>query len=198
MKPVDCVKLENDKKFKKKYLVRTAWWKNLAVVAPSLILFLGLFGLLYLTKYDMLLSYYSIPFVIVFLFGTIWLKSVKRYVQNKKMEDVDAFKVCFAKSVKKDKRYTYFIFTKGQKRHNEYFIKELSRIVDVDKQTINCKKKAVSLNLPDDLSEEACFIIAYPTLDIKKQNVNWDENCILPILYIDNENVFIIKGKDIL
>lgn len=196
MKPTEYIKLENDKIFKKKYLRETRWWLDFAVIPPSLILFLGLFGLLYLAEINLLLSYYSIPLAIVFTLGTIWLKSVKRYIQNKNLENTNAFKVCLSVLVGKDKKYSYFIFTNGEKRHNEYFIKEVLKAAEINYKSIDCKKKVRSINI-DKITEEPCFIKAYQTTEIKKQNINWRENESLPILYINKSNTFIIKGKDL-
>lgn len=77
---------ENNIKIKKKHYARGIW-KNYAFVPPALIVFIGIFGLLYLFNNDLLVSVYSIPFVAILLLGAIWIKLTKRHLIDRKISD---------------------------------------------------------------------------------------------------------------
>jgi ABC-type bacteriocin/lantibiotic exporter with double-glycine peptidase domain len=65
---------------KRKKLPRCFWFRQAAIYPPALVLFFALFGLIYLLNSNMLLTVYAIPFLLVFLLGAVWLKTVKRYI----------------------------------------------------------------------------------------------------------------------
>lgn len=195
MKPTDCVKLEKDLKLKKKYLNRTPWWKSFLIVAPSLLLFMGLFALLYLTKNDMLLTVYAIPFVVLFLLGTIWLKAVKKHIQKAILEKEDAFKVCMAALLMSEGGYAYFVFDKGQKRHNEFHLKQIAEKYVPDEALLQASKKQAQ-EITDE-SDIPYFLIAYPLRTINKHQPSWADKQSLALFYIDQRNILVIDGKDI-
>jgi hypothetical protein len=70
------------KQKEQKKMLRWFWFKQAAIYPPSFVLFFSLFGLIYLLNYNMLLSGYAIPFIILFLAGAVWLKMVKRYIEK--------------------------------------------------------------------------------------------------------------------
>lgn len=114
--------LENNAKLKQKYYAKGIW-KNYAFVPPTLIVFIGLFGLLYLFKDDLLISFYSIPFALILLLGAIWIKSTKRYLINQRKEKSKTFVICKAVPL------TYgnsdlIMFASGNNRHNNYYIEK--------------------------------------------------------------------------
>lgn len=194
MKAATCVRLENDIPFKKDYLNKISWWKSPLIIAPSLLLFLGLAGMIYLTRYDMLLTPYLIPFVLVFLAGTIWLKAVKKHLQKIRLDDEKAFKVCMAHPVAQERGYTCFVFETEQKRHNSFYIKQLSANLNIHTDNLYLYKKRPILQ-NDPVSGISYYIIAYQTTNVHKQNSSWKEGAPLPVLYVDHLNVFVIKGK---
>lgn len=198
MKPADYLKLENDKDFKKKYLSLTSWWKNILIIPSILFLFLGIFGMLYLLQLDLLLSYYVIPFVIIFLLGTIWLKSVKRHIYNLMLTDELGFRVCTGCKICENKGFTYLIFTNGQKRHNEHFIQQLSQNTNKEEIILLAmKRKQMPILYNNNDSETDFYVIAYPTNSIKKQNLARNESDSVPLLFVNMKNVLIIKDKDL-
>ncbi|WP_163356864.1 hypothetical protein [Dysgonomonas sp. 25] len=197
MKAADCVKLEDKTIFKKEYLKQTGWWKNYSFIPPSLLLFLGLAGLIYLTKAEMLVTFYSIPFVLVFLLGTIWMKAVKKHIRDAKFNHPETFRVCLAQPVTTINGYTCLVFTLGQKRHNAFFAKQLAEEISVDENTLSLYKNKVQKQHVQSVDAD-CYVIAYPTSIIHKKNPLWDENKeVLPLLYVDEKNVLVIKGKDL-
>lgn len=200
MKPTDCVKLENDKSFKREYAGRIQWWCNFLFVAPSLIMFLGLAGMLYLFKLDMLVSWYTLPFVIFFMLGTIWLKAVKRHIMKTLIEKEGAFLVCPATLYEDDGKYSFFIFSNGDKRHNAHYAKTFADSLRSSSQDIASEKDAarrsiVTLQSPD--SDETFCMKAFLHKDIRRCNAAWTEKEPLPLLYVDNKNLFIIKKRDL-
>lgn len=123
-------KLENNIKLKKKILSKGVW-KNYAIVPPSLVLFVGILGIVYLLNTDKLISLYSIPFILIFIIGTIWIKAVRRYIINKKISDNTTFLVCPAILFKKEGKKKAILFSIGRNRHNKYYLeKERKELLD--------------------------------------------------------------------
>ena len=198
MKVDDCVKLEKDRAFKYEYLRRTAWWKTILLIAPSLFLFLGLFGMVYLLKLDLLISWYTLPFGVLFVIGTIWLKAIKKHIQKTKVDDAANFHVCMAKTIGIKDGYVYFIFANNEKRHNEHYISTLAKDIsldDVDEAEISqAKKKAVLFR--NENEDAGIYMKAYTASSITKQNKDWEKDNSFPVLAIDEKQVAVIKRKD--
>lgn len=197
MNTSDFVKLENNKKFKKDYLNKTPWWKTILLISPICFLFLGLAGLLYLFKAELLISYYAIPFIIAFAIGTILLKTIKRHIVNTKMSVPGSFLTCAGKSVSTDSQYAYVVFVTSAQRHYEHYISKLVKnltdkeVADIKLQTTN--KKTVLFH--DKESEVSYYAKAFKVKDINKQRKSWDEDDTLPLLFIDEQYIFIINKK---
>lgn len=198
MKASDCLKLENDKTFKGKYLRMMKWWKTPAIIAPLILLFSGMFFLIYLLKSDLLLSWYSIFYIIIFLAGTIWFKALKRHFFTTKFEDPNNFRVCLGKPYYTDKGYTYIVFNNNQKRHNEHFIKNIAtQIAESNTGIDNLKiEKPVPATPIQTEDYSDCYLIKFANGKIKKAIANRDEEDIIPLLYIAPDDVFIILKKD--
>ena len=198
MKPADCVKLENDKAFKMEYARKTPYWKNILFVAPALFLFLGLFGVLYLLGYNMLATWYVIPFVVFFVVGTIWLKAVKRHVLKAMVANPDNFHVCLAKPFGEKGGYTYCVYVNNEKRHNEYYISSIAESYSIDSLThtelAEAKKKPVVTY--DETVESDIVLQAFFHRDISKCNNKWRDEDTFPLLVIEGKRVAIVKAKD--
>lgn len=197
MNTSDFVKLESNKKFKKDYLNKTPWWKTILLISPICFLFLGLAGLLYLFKVELLISYYAIPFVIAFAIGTILLKTIKRHIVNTKMSVPGSFLVCAGKSVFEDSQYAYVVFVTSAQRHYDHYIAKFAKKL-TDKEIDDIKLQATdkkTVLFHDTDSEVSYYAKAFKLKDINKQRKNWDENDTLPLLFIDEQYIFIINKK---
>lgn len=197
MKPTDYVRLENDKQFKKIYLKKTLWWCNFLFIAPTLILFLGLVGLIYIFNVNMLVSFYTIPFLVVFVFGTIWLKAVKKHIQKTALEAEGSYLVCASAILNQTEKFIQVIFETGEKRHNEYYIQGVAN--NLQSGNLDPKeslKKCVEIT--DKLSDKNFIVKTFYRKEAQKQNANIENKNTFPVLYINNKYVFIIKNKFIL
>ncbi|MDH6309886.1 hypothetical protein M2451_002257 [Dysgonomonas sp. PFB1-18] len=200
MKQDDYAKLEKDQQFKKDYLNRTMWWKSVLMVPPVCFLFVGLVGILYLYKQDLLISWYITPYLILFVIGTVWLKAIKKHIQKTKMEVDGAFRVCLASPVGEKGGYTYLVYANDSHRHNKYYVKTLAKDIDFadlsEKYTDSVKKKQVSVQNSE--NNESYYVVAYKTKDVEKCNKDALTDEIIPLLYIDDNNTLIIKKKDLI
>lgn len=115
--------LEENKKLKQ-YVFGKGIWKNYAFVPPSLVLFAGLFGLIYLYKEDLLLSWHSIPFIVIFALGTIWFKATRRYLVNKKIEETSSFVICASVLLTDVKRNSLLLFSTNNHRQNINYLEK--------------------------------------------------------------------------
>lgn len=197
MKPSDCLRLENDNPFKGKYLRMIQWWKTPAIIAPLILLFAGVFFLIYLLKLNLLLSWYSIFYIVIFLLGTIWFKSLKRHFLKTKLEDTNSCKVCLGKPFYTDKGYSYIVFINNQKRHNEHYISNVA--TQITKETISITSLKTDKPIAfanNNIDETDCFLIKMANSKIKKAIVNREDQDIIPLLYITPNNIFVILKKD--
>lgn len=135
-------KLEQNIKFKKKILSKDIW-KNKAILPPSVIIFGGLFGIVYLMNLNLLISLYTIPFVILFAIGTIWIKSSKRYIVNQKLEKKNPFLICLALPLDDTKRKDVVIFCTSKNKLNRYYLEK-------KRKEILAKEDAIQTSLKHD------------------------------------------------
>jgi hypothetical protein len=200
MKQEDYAKLEKDQQFKKDYLNKTMWWKSVLLIPPVCFLFVGLVGILYLYKQDLLISWYIAPYLILFVIGTVWLKAIKKHIQKTKMAEESSFRVCLASPIGEKDGYTYLVFANDSHRHNKYYIKTLAKETDfagsLDKYGNDVKKRSLLLQDSEDNTNH--YIRAYKTKDIDKNNKGAMEAEAVPLLYIDDNNTLIIKKKDLI
>lgn len=198
MKSAQCVSLENDRGFKLTHMKRTPYWINFLFVAPICFLFLGLAGLLYLLKLDLLLSWYAILFGVFFAFGTIWIKAVKRHLLKTKVDDPQNFRVCIAVPVGEKDGYSYFVFTNDKKRHNEYYISEIAEELPFDyfsdSQIKQARKSA--LLIEDEELDTDVYFKGFPSKEILRKDAQRSYDDCLPVLAIDTKQVSIIARKD--
>lgn len=197
MKPTDYMKLEGDFAFKRSYLNRTAWWMNGLLIAPTLFLFLGLAGVMYLLNNDMLLSWYVIPYLVFFVIGTVWLKAVRRHIRKSRMAVEGAFRVCLAKAVGEKDGYVYTVFTNGNKRHNEHLIKQLGDSLNVDEMPEQRMARKRSVAMRDEASDTDFYLRAFQKGDLRKYNPKAGEGRVFPVLFIDTKYTFVVRGQDL-
>lgn len=146
-------RLEKDKKFRKKFYAKELW-KSYAIVPPSGILFVALFGFLYLFNMDRLVSAYAIPFVILLILGTIWLKATRKYILNQKISDNEPFAICLTIPLMKKDGKTIMMFSAGNNRLNKYYLekekKEILMRFESDPDYVNFTSAKKSLQpIPD-------------------------------------------------
>lgn len=190
MKAEDLKKIEKDSRFKKKYVSIAFWLKNAAIYPPSLFLFFSLFGLLYLLNYDLLITYYAIPFVLLFLLATIWFKSSRRYILHRLFEKEGTYLVCLAKIVKEQDDKVSLLITTGDKRHNKYYMQNIEQNIE-NLGFSDCLKEIDTANLP-----ESFHVKSFKKADVLKLKYSCNVDDIVPLLYINNNNIVLIKRKD--
>lgn len=199
MKPQDYAKLEGDYSFKISYLSKTPWWKTILIVAPICLLFVGLVGIIYILKQDMLVSLYTIPYLALFVVGTIWLKAIKRHIFKTKINTPDSFLVCLARPIHEKDNKVFSVFITDSHRHNSYYIKNLGEKIELEeliKKDSSLEKKGIH-SIYDETSESHLFLFVSDAKDINKKNVNWDKEETFPLLYIDKDYTFVVKAKDL-
>lgn len=192
----NLIKLESNLAFKKDYLNKTGWWKTSRIIPPIFFLFIGLFGLLYLLNLNKLISVYAIPFVLLFAIATLWLKTVKKYITDTSVSVPGSFLACTAKAVETDDKYAYVVFVTDGKRHYEHniakFAKELAADIspDIKKQAV---KQAISLT--EEATDTNFYFKALKIKDILKQDKNWTTDICVPIIFVNETHVYVIKKK---
>ncbi len=123
-------RLEKNEKFKRKFYSKDIW-KNYAIVPPSLIIFVALFGSIYLFNLDLLVSLYIIPFVVLLVLGTVWLKATRKYLINQKISENQTFVICLVIPLMKKDGKTIMIFSTKNNRLNKYYLeKEKKEILE--------------------------------------------------------------------
>jgi hypothetical protein len=142
------LKLEKNNQLKRKFYLKGIW-RNYAFIPPTLILFASIFGILYLLNSDMLISLYAIPFIVIFIVGTIWLKATRKYLVDQKIASENTFLICTAIPLTKIKNQTIIIFSTGNSRHNKNYLERKKQEIltndtsYINKLNINKLKKEV-------------------------------------------------------
>lgn len=199
MKPSDCVQLEKSKPFKRDYMKGVYWWKSILIIAPACFLFVGLAGVLYLLEQQMLVTWYVIPYIVFFVLGTIWLKAVKKYLQDKTLNAEGAFLVCMAARFLEKDGYVSVVFTTGDKRHDNHFIKKIANKLSSDNNFSEAdmaasRKKAICGH--DDELDVDFYIRTYFHANLTRRNIQWRDQDTFPVLYINPKKVEVIKKRD--
>ena len=199
MKADDYAKLEKDYSFKRSYLNNTPWWRTLSMLPPICFLFVGLVGILYLFKHDMLISLHLIPYLALFVVGTILLKAIKRYIQKAKISQPGSFLLCLAKPIGEKDGYVYAAFVNDSHRYNKHYINNLSKDISFDAvlEKDGCPFRKQSVLIHDDENNAGYYVRAYEKKDLNKRFVTWEEDGLFPVLYIDDKYTFIVKKKDL-
>lgn len=190
--------LEKDRKFKRAAIPTSFVYKNFLIVAPCLVIFVGLLGILFLMKNNLLLSYYSIFYIACFLLGTIWLKSIRQYIVNNIFKKENGFLTCWAALIKEDKKNAYYIFTTGNKRHDYFYIEKIKKNIDNEPELFLSEKikhtSVVSItNIL--MSDQDVYITKQSKSMIKRRNPNYSFDKSLPLLVIDQKHVSPIPGR---
>lgn len=199
MKPSDCVQLEKSKPFKRDYLKGIYWWKSILLIAPACFLFVGLAGVIYLLEEQMLATWYVIPYVAFFVVGTIWLKAVKKHLQDKVLNAEGTFLVCMAARFLEKDGYVSVVFTTGDKRHDNHFIKKIANKLssgnNLSETDLTASRKK-ALPQHDDESGTDFYVRTYFHANLSRRNAHWRDEDTFPILYINPKKVEVIKKRD--
>ncbi|MFR9165319.1 MAG: hypothetical protein ACLVKO_03450 [Dysgonomonas sp.] len=126
---------------------------------------------------------------------------------KKLLQNENSYLVCRAIIFLKENDLSYLIFTNGNKRHNEYFIENLTNDLmtgnfndtdDFNKLKSECRKKACPISLEN--VSEPVYIYAVKNETIMKNLglVHIEEKESVPILYIDDKNIQLLKKKDVI
>lgn len=199
MKSSQYKELEKDKKFKKYYLQKTSWWQDYLLVPSIPLLFIGLAGIMYMASNDRLWTWYTIPYILIFIFGTILLKGAKKHVQGKILSNKGSFLACAARAIgDKEGRY-YFIFSKSNKRHNESLINDLADNLSIDSFTEEELSKAKKEKTAISTTEEdtQIYLVGIKVDKVLKTNKENLGTGITPLIYISPKEVFVIRNKDL-
>lgn len=199
MKPSQYKDMETDLLFKRRYLSKIAWWKSILLIAPTLLLFVGIAGVIYVVQNEAIASWYMIPYAVVFVMGAAWLKAVKKHLQDKLLKDNERFLVCAARAIADKGGYYYFIFTKESKRHNEALINKLGEEIDFtslsDDDLLAARKRIIEVATQEE--ESTIYIKAVSVNNVLKTNRENLRTGITPLLYVSPTNVFVIRRKDL-
>lgn len=198
MQAGDYKKLENNKALKRIYLNKTLWWLKLAMLSPVLLIFIGLAGVIHFIRLELTSNYLMYVYAVVFVLGLVWLKYVKRYLQDKALTDVELINIVPSLKLTTKSGRDYLLFLQGGKRHNEALLKKLHESFDqsrLDEIIYNKSKKTPQLlELIDDSS---LYLIAVGKVQVARAYKNCSIPNFLPLILIDKKDTFVIKAKDI-
>jgi len=193
-------KLEKDTKFKKENLPQYFWFKQPAIYPPAAMLFLALYGLIYLLNIDKLISLYAIPFVALLLIGAIWLKTTKRYIWNNILKNEDSFRVCLAKVFGNKNGSFFVIFSVLGKRHDKHYIDNIEKKLqeylsnnDLSDMLKKSSGKAVHVN-PDITGNDDTYIKSFYRKNVLMHYPDCDVNSYIPVLFFKN-SATVVKRK---
>lgn len=200
MKQIDYSKLEKSNAFKKSYYSKTIWWFHLSMIAPLLLIFIGTVGLVYLVKQQLLASFYTIPYFLLFILGTVLLRVVKQHLFKTTVDKENSYLICVAKNIEEKDGYVYTLFVTDKRRHDANVVSHLSKKIDcaklVSDHQLAAQKTAILID--DEKTGENFYLRAYAIYNINKRCADWKEKGSFAVLYIDERNVPIVKKIDLM
>ncbi len=184
--------LEKDKSYKRRQIPFSYQWMSWLYVGPILLLFMSLFSILYLLKGHNLVNWYVIPYLIVFVVATIWLKAVRKYINDKLLNNPEAFITAFAKPVLTDKYKVYSLFSAGANRHNPTYIEHQASQVSSSYADLIPQMKpgqALPLFADDENNSDDLYLCCLRKFSVRKNNIGWNEQDSFPVLLINKKIV---------
>lgn len=188
-------RLEKNEKFRSKFYAKEVW-KNYAIVPPSGVLFIALFGFLYLFNVDRLISLYAIPFIVLLLLGTIWLKATRKYIINQKLSEEKPFVICLSIPLMTKDGKTIMMFSAGNNRLNKYYLgKEKKEILErvllnSDYLDFNSSKKSL-FAIP-----ETDIYLIYPSFSDRLLNKNRGLTVNSYVIFDNSEKIRYITPRE--
>lgn len=163
--------IEKNKKVRRKFYSKEIW-KSYAIVPPSGVLFIALFGFLYLFNNDLLISWYAVPFVVLLILGTVWLKATRKYIINQKISDNKTFMICLSIPLTKMNGKTIRVFSAGNNRHNKYYLEKEKKYVLERIESDPSFLKFVSSHKSVQAIPDTDLYIIYPLFSDRVSNKN--------------------------
>ena len=139
----------------------------------------------------------------LFLFATLWFKTLKKHIQNKFFETPDSFLICAATILEEDDKMVYLIFTTQSKRHNKFFIEAESKDLvtknflssnEYNKAKKLSKKTAQKLTNKE-YSQDEILLKAFNKTEFLKNKTYLTHEKTAPILHTIAPNTMLIKLK---
>lgn len=195
MAKIDYPKLEKNAKMKRYYLNKIAWWKNLSIISPILLITIGVIGIVYYSNIDSLYQWHTLPYAIVFILGVIVLLAVKSGLQKKYLNNKDAFLCCAAYLIGEYKGYGYFIYS-TENRYSDSWIEKQAKSLSFDEIPDEIKKKAIKTNVQIDINEDIKVLLK--AVNLAKLHKNYGTKLTpnkIVMLYVTEKSSFPIKLK---
>lgn len=189
MKPSQFAKLEQDRKFKRQFMPIKVWAKNwLYLLSPAILLLFSLFSIKYLFEIGSLYSWKSIPYIVTFVLSVILLKIVKRHVTQKELGQVGAYLICQAKTIKREGKSIYLLFSIGENRHDKYFIeKYANQLAVADLPLLTTKSGVYQVE-----GQDNCYVKVFLEAEIKKANAGWTDKDLVQLLFVSEKEISLI------
>lgn len=150
-------KLEKNKGLKRNFYSKGIW-RNYALFPPALVLFMSLFGVVYMYNNDMLVSLNCIPFIITLLLGTVCFKSTRKYLIKKEVESERPFEISYAIPLIKEGRKSFWLLALGANRHNKYFLTKKKNEILSEWESYKEGTLSVKKNMLVNVDEKDVFV----------------------------------------
>lgn len=151
-------KLEKNKGFKRSFFTNQVWRKY-ALVPPALVLFVSLFGVVYMYNSDRLISYYCLPFIVLLLISTIWFKSTRKYLINQEVESSPDFALCLVLPLYREAGKQYYLFNTGANRLNRYLLEKVKTDILAKKDQNGIDVHGIKKNEFERLDDDFCVTV---------------------------------------
>lgn len=196
MQKSDYKSLEQDVKFKRAYLSKIPWWKNILLVSPTLLLFVGIAGIVHFSSSDMLFSWRSSPYIGIFVLGALWLRYVKNHLQKSFLKRHKSFLCCIAVQIGEKEGYYYYLFSKGEQRYNKHQAEKTASAISFEQLPEQILSDAKKRSIPiaeSNTDDVRLYAIAKNT--IMKEYKKSDKHTIIPLVYVADKHIFPINQK---
>ncbi len=173
---------EQDNTVKRWYIPFSHKWKSWLYVAPAILLFMSIFSMLYLLKIERLLSWYTVPYFVLFVVATIWFKAVRKHLTDNLLKRKDMFQTAFAYPLLVQGGKVFALASTGQNRHNASFVKHQAALTEITEADV--AKMKVGRFYPQD-TDNQLGILCIRKFSIRRWNARWTEKDLFPVMLVE-------------
>lgn len=116
---------EKNRAFRYAHIPFYVCWKSPLLIAPSMLLFMSIFSILYLQNTDRLLNWYSLIYIAIFAIATLWFKAVQRHLKRQFILAPENILITTALPIVVDQYRVYVLIGTSHERHSEKHAQDL-------------------------------------------------------------------------
>lgn len=187
--------LEQNVKFKSRFVPKNIWFKNfIYLLAPVILLVFSVFSILYIFEAGRITSLITLPYVLIFVVGIVFLRLSRIYILKKEVSRRGHYLVCLGKVVKEDNDEVYLAFSTAEKRQDKNFLERQIKQLNADAlPVLDVKDEVYCLDASENGEKLNLKVLSKKKIYGKKNAKEGDDIFLLE--YVDDSLVVPIATK---